>query len=178
MMTSVFFLMIRRPPRSTLFPYTTLFRSVLARVDVPEGTPLSRTMPQPSPLVGALDYELIAHCQPAVDHRRPVSGTFRIRNVNRTVGGLLSSAITQVWGADGLPPATVRLTFAGSAGQSFGAWLAPGIELTLVGDANDYAGKGLSGGVVTVHPSPEATFAAEDNVVVGNTVLYGATAGR
>jgi glutamate synthase domain-containing protein 3 len=151
---------------------------VLAKVDVPDGTPLSRTMPQPSPLVGALDYELIAHCQPAVDHRRPVTGDFTIRNVNRTVGGLLSSAITQVWGADGLPPETVKLTFTGSAGQSFGAWLAPGIELTLVGDANDYAGKGLSGGVVTVRPAPEATFAPEENVIVGNTVLYGATAGR
>ncbi|MGI8623242.1 MAG: glutamate synthase-related protein, partial [Solirubrobacteraceae bacterium] len=152
--------------------------AVLTQLDVPAGTPLSRTMPQPSPLVGALDYELIAHCRDAVDHRWPVSGEFRIRNVNRTVGGILSHAVTKVWGADGLPEGCVKLAFTGSAGQSFGAWLAPGLELTLIGDANDYAGKGLSGGVVTVHPHPDATFAAEENVVVGNTVLYGATAGR
>jgi glutamate synthase domain-containing protein 3 len=151
---------------------------VLATVDVPDGTPLSRAMPQPSPLVGALDYELVAHCKPAVDKRARVSGSFKVRNVNRTVGGILSSVITKVWGAEGLPPKTIELEFQGSAGQSFGAWLAPGIELTLHGDANDYAGKGLSGGVVTVRPSEQATFAAEDSVVVGNTVLYGATAGR
>jgi glutamate synthase domain-containing protein 3 len=151
---------------------------VLARLDVPEGTPMSRTMPQPSPLVGNLDHELIAHCKDAIDHRRPVTGSFRVRNVNRTVGGILSSVITQVWGADGLDEGTIRLRFRGSAGQSFGAWLAPGIDLTLIGDANDYAGKGLSGGVVTVHPPQDATFAAEENVIVGNTVLYGATAGR
>jgi glutamate synthase (NADPH/NADH) large chain/glutamate synthase (ferredoxin) len=83
-----------------------------------------------------------------------------------------------VWGREGLPEGTIQLRFTGSAGQSFGAWLAPGIDLTLVGDANDYAGKGLSGGVITVHPHPDATFVAEENVVVGNTVLYGATAGR
>jgi glutamate synthase (NADPH) large chain len=151
---------------------------VLARLDVPPATPMSRQMPQPSPLVGALDYDLIAHCKRAVDERKPVTGEFRIRNVNRTVGGILSHAITTTWGADGLPEGTIKLTFHGSAGQSFGAWLAPGIELTLVGDANDYAGKGLSGGVVCVHPPEEATFVAEENVVVGNTVLYGASAGR
>ena len=151
---------------------------VLHRLEVLDGTPLSRTMPQQSPLVGALDYDLIAHCKDAIDHRRPVSGEFSVRNVNRTVGGILSSAVTQVWGVDGLPEGTVKLRFDGSAGQSFGAWLAPGIELTLVGDANDYAAKGLSGGVVTVRPPAEATFAAEENVLVGNTVLYGATRGR
>ncbi len=152
--------------------------SVLTHLDVPYGTPLGRTMPQPSPLVGALDYELLEHCKDAVDHRRPVRGEFPVRNVNRTVGGIFSSAVTQVWGAGGLPEGCVQLRFRGSAGQSFGAWLAPGIELTLIGDANDYAGKGLSGGVVCVTPPPEVTFAPAENVIVGNTVLYGATAGR
>ena len=152
--------------------------AVLQEVDVPPGTPLSRQMSQPTPLVGALDWELISHCKPAMDRREPVEGAFAIRNVNRTVGGILSSAVTEVWGRDGLPEGTIRLAFEGSAGQSFGAWLAPGIELTLAGDANDYAGKGLSGGVVCVHPHPSATFVAEENVVVGNTVLYGASAGR
>jgi glutamate synthase domain-containing protein 3 len=107
-----------------------------------------------------------------------VTGDFPVRNVNRTVGGLLSSAVTKVHGAAGLPPGTVRYTLRGSAGQSFGAWLAPGVELTLYGDANDYTGKGLSGGVLTVRPPEDATFNAEENVVIGNTVLYGATSGR
>jgi len=83
-----------------------------------------------------------------------------------------------VHGAAGLPPGTIRYTLRGSAGQSFGAWLAPGVELTLIGDANDYTGKGLSGGVLAVRPPDEATFKAEENVVIGNTVLYGATSGR
>jgi glutamate synthase (NADPH/NADH) large chain/glutamate synthase (ferredoxin) len=94
------------------------------------------------------------------------------------VGGLLSHSVTKARGAAGLPPGTIRYTFHGSAGQSFGAWLAPGIELTLFGDANDYTGKGLSGGVLAVRPPEAATFPAEENVIVGNTVLYGATAGR
>ena len=81
-------------------------------------------------------------------------------------------------GADGLPPETVRFTLRGSAGQSFGGWLAPGVELTLIGDANDYTGKGLSGGVLAVRPPDDAAYVAEENVVIGNTVLYGATAGR
>ena len=81
-------------------------------------------------------------------------------------------------GADGLPPETIRYTLRGSAGQSFGGWLAPGVELTLIGDANDYTGKGLSGGVLAVRPPDDAAYVAEENVVIGNTVLYGATAGR
>jgi glutamate synthase (NADPH/NADH) large chain/glutamate synthase (ferredoxin) len=151
---------------------------VLRAPDVPEGTPLRRLRPQDSPLPAALDWRLIEAAKDAIDRRRPVSGEFAIRNVNRTVGGLLSSAVTEVHGAEGLPPETVRFTLHGSAGQSFGAWLAPGVELTLVGDANDYTGKGLSGGVLAVRPPDTASFRAEENVVVGNTVLYGATAGR
>ena len=81
-------------------------------------------------------------------------------------------------GAAGLPPRTIRFTLRGSAGQSFGAWLAPGVELSLLGDANDYTGKGLSGGVLSVRPPEDSTFKAEENVVIGNTVLYGATSGR
>jgi glutamate synthase (NADPH/NADH) large chain/glutamate synthase (ferredoxin) len=151
---------------------------VLTMPEVPEGTPLRRVRPQDSPLPGALDWTMIEKAKDAIDHRRPVTGEFAIRNVNRTVGGLLSSAVTEVHGAAGLPPETVRFTLRGSAGQSFGAWLAPGVELTLIGDANDYTGKGLSGGVLAVRPPDEAAFVAEDNVVIGNTVLYGATAGR
>ena len=101
-----------------------------------------------------------------------------VRNVNRTVGGLLSHAVTKAHGAAGLPAGTISFTLRGSAGQSFGAWLAPGIELTLVGDANDYVGKGLSGGVLAVRPPDGSAFVAEENVIIGNTVLYGATAGK
>ena len=101
-----------------------------------------------------------------------------MRNVNRTVGGLLSNAVTKAHGAAGLPAGTISFTLRGSAGQSFGAWLAPGIELTLVGDANDYVGKGLSGGVLAVRPPDGSAFVAEENVIIGNTVLYGATAGK
>jgi glutamate synthase domain-containing protein 3 len=145
---------------------------------VPDGTPLRRVRPQDSPLPAALDWRLIEAAKDAIDHKRPVTGQFDVRNVNRTVGGLLSSAVTDVHGAHGLPPETIRFTLRGSAGQSFGAWLAPGVELTLIGDANDYTGKGLSGGVLAVMPPENALFAAEENVLIGNTVLYGATAGR
>ncbi len=151
---------------------------VLNMPEMPGGTTRRRVRPQESPLPGALDWKLIEAAKDAIDHRKPVTGEFAIRNVNRTVGGLLSSAVTKVHGFDGLPPETVRFTLRGSAGQSFGAWLAPGVELTLIGDANDYTGKGLSGGVLAVRPPDGVTFKAEENVIIGNTVLYGATAGR
>jgi glutamate synthase domain-containing protein 3 len=134
----------------------------------PDGVPLRRLHAPDSPLPGHLDYELLGKTE----------GEFEVRNVNRTVGGLFSSALTREHGADGLPAGSVRFTLRGSAGQSFGAWLAPGVELTLCGDANDYTGKGLSGGTLAVRPPEGATFAAEENVIVGNTVLYGATAGK
>jgi glutamate synthase (NADPH/NADH) large chain/glutamate synthase (ferredoxin) len=137
--------------------------NLLRRPDVPDGTPLRRTEPQSSPLASALDWQLI----------ESGGGRFDVRNVNRTVGGLLSNHIT-TRGLDG----EWRFELHGSAGQSFGAWLARGVELTLYGDANDYAGKGLSGGVLAVRPPDDAAFAAEENVIVGNTVLYGATSGR
>jgi glutamate synthase domain-containing protein 2/glutamate synthase domain-containing protein 1/glutamate synthase domain-containing protein 3 len=137
-------------------------------VPAPAGEPRRRLHAPDSPLPGALDYELIGKTE----------GDFQIRNVNRTVGGLYSSALTREYGAQGLPPGSVRFTLRGSAGQSFGAWLAPGVELTLFGDANDYTGKGLSGGTIAVRPPEGSPFPAEENVIVGNTVLYGATAGK
>jgi len=128
----------------------------------PEGAPLRRTHAQEPALEDALDWSLVG----------VEEGEFAIRNVNRTVGGLLSHhAVTR-----GSTPQ--RLTFRGSAGQSFGAWLAEGIELTLIGDANDYVGKGLSGGVLALRPPEDAGFVAEENVIAGNTILYGATSGR
>ena len=103
-----------------------------------------------------------------------------IRNVNRCVGGILSSHIARACGAEGLPPDSIVVRFEGSAGQSFGGWLAPGVTFELEGDTNDYTGKGLSGGVVSVRPSRDMGehFLAQENVIVGNTVLYGATSGR
>ncbi|HYH90573.1 MAG TPA: glutamate synthase-related protein, partial [Solirubrobacteraceae bacterium] len=141
--------------------------------EAPADAPRRRITSQLSPLPGALDWDLIEAARDAIDHRKPVTGSFRIRNVHRTVGGLLSHWVAKVHGAAGLPPETVRFRLDGSAGQSFGAWLAPGVELSLVGDANDYCGKGLSGGVLSVRPPEGSTFPAEDNVIVGNTVLYG-----
>jgi glutamate synthase (NADPH/NADH) large chain/glutamate synthase (ferredoxin) len=134
----------------------------------PEGSPLRRTQPQAPALEDALDWQLLDMTE----------GELEIRNVNRTVGGILSHEVTKQHGAAGLPPGSVRLTFRGSAGQSFGAWLVPGIELTLVGDANDYVGKGLSGGVLALRPPEGAGYVAEENVIAGNTILYGATSGR
>ncbi len=139
---------------------------LLRAPDVPDGTPLRRTEAQVSPIGEALDWQLIDALD---DGRRQ----FAVRNVDRAVGGLLSHHVTR----NGLT-VDVQFEFHGSAGQSFGAWLAPGIELTLVGDANDYVGKGLSGGVVAVRPPEGAAYRAEENVIVGNTVLYGATSGR
>jgi glutamate synthase (NADPH/NADH) large chain/glutamate synthase (ferredoxin) len=151
---------------------------VLREPDVPDGAPRRRTEPQVSPLPGALDHRLIEAAVPALDRGERVLASVRVANVDRTVGGLLSHAVTKRHGRTGLPPGTIRIDLAGSAGQSFAAWLAPGVELSLAGDANDYVGKGLSGGVFSVRPPDGSAFAAEENVIVGNTVLYGATSGR
>ncbi len=151
---------------------------LLLAPDVPADAPLHRNRAQDSPLHGALDWELIERSRAAIEAGTPVEAEVTVRNVNRTVGGLLSSAVTKRHGMGGLPEGTIKFTLRGSAGQSFGAWLAPGIELTLFGDANDYSGKGLSGGTIAVRPPETATFAAEENVIVGNTVLYGATKGK
>ncbi|HEV2296098.1 MAG TPA: hypothetical protein VGR35_19795, partial [Tepidisphaeraceae bacterium] len=114
----------------------------------------------------------------ALERGERVRTELRVENKNRTVGGLLSGEIARRHGAEGLPEGTIEISAAGSGGQSFGGWLAPGVTLTLHGDANDYTGKGLSGGVLTVRPPEGSTFVAEENVVIGNTVLYGATGGR
>ncbi len=151
---------------------------VLRRPDVPEGTALRRIQPPPGVLDDALDWMLIERCEAAIERAEPVVIETPVRNVNRCVGGLLSSRIAERRGAEGLPEETIRVELRGSAGQSFGGWLAPGVSFTLHGDANDYTGKGLSGGVVSVMPPDGVTFLAEDNVIVGNTVLYGATSGR
>ncbi len=125
----------------------------------------------------ALDNELIQRCQPALDDGTPVSCALPIRNINRTVGTMLGSELTRRYGADGLPDDTIQIKFDGSAGQSFGAFVPRGISLTISGDANDYFGKGLSGGTLVIAPSTRSTFVAEENIIIGNVALYGATSG-
>ena len=122
--------------------------------------------------------DLLDLCRPAIERGEEVVAELPIRNVNRVVGTITGSEITRRYGAMGLPEDTIRLHFRGSAGQSFGAFLPPGMSLSLEGDANDYLGKGLSGGKLAVFPPREARFVAEDNIIVGNVALYGATGGE
>jgi glutamate synthase (NADPH/NADH) large chain len=124
--------------------------------------------------------ELIEACAAALDDAQPVSLTRPIRNVNRTVGTMLGAEVTRRYGGAGLPDGTIDIRFSGSAGQSFGAFLPRGITLRLDGDANDYVGKGLSGGRLILRPSPHSapTFKAEEHIIAGNVILYGATAGE
>ncbi len=129
-------------------------------------------------LDGALDHRLIELCRPAIDKMQPVEHSLPIRNVNRTVGTMLGWQVSKRHGLEGLPDNTIRLRFTGSAGQSFGAFVPHGIQLTLIGDSQDYTGKGLSGGRLIVYPHPNSTFDAGENVVIGNVTLYGATGGE
>jgi glutamate synthase domain-containing protein 3 len=126
----------------------------------------------------ALDYKLIDHARDALEHRTPIEIRLPIRNVHRTVGAMLSGEIARRYGSQGLPEDTIRFRFTGSAGQSFGAFLAKGVTLALEGDANDYVGKGLSGGRLIVYPPAASTFLPEENILIGNVALYGATSGE
>ena len=147
-------------------------------VDIPEGKSLYQTETQDHGLEHALDNQLIALCQPALETGEPVQVDLPIRNVNRTVGTRLSGEIARAHGHAGLAPDTIRINLTGVAGQSFGAWLAHGVTLDLTGDANDYVGKGLSGGRIIVRPPAGTGRDPSQNIIVGNTVLYGAIAGE
>jgi glutamate synthase (NADPH/NADH) large chain len=140
--------------------------------------PRRNTTTQDHGLGKALDQQLIRICADALEGRGGIEATMPIRNVNRTVGTLLGYEVTSRFGGQGLPDDTIRLGFHGSAGQSFGAFVPRGITLTLEGDANDYVGKGLSGGRLIIFPPRRSTFAAEDNIIIGNVALYGATSGE
>jgi glutamate synthase domain-containing protein 3 len=122
--------------------------------------------------------KLLALAQPAINDAKQVREALPIINTNRTVGTILSNEIAKKWGEEGLPDGTINFRFTGHAGQSFGAFLAHGVTLELEGDANDYVGKGLSGGRVIVYPPRNAGFKAEENIIVGNVCLYGATRGE
>ena len=148
--------------------------------DSPWEQDLLCTKMQDHGLEQALDQELLRLAEPALAHGEPTSIELPIRNINRTVGTLLGHHVTKRYGGDGLPDGTIDITFTGSAGQSFGAFLPRGITLRLEGDANDYVGKGLSGGRLIIRPPLDAAadFVAEDNIIAGNVILYGATSGE
>ena len=149
---------------------------VRPEVDVSVATYCCQT--QDHGLDRALDRSLIAEAQPALEHRSSVQIQTPIRNRNRAVGATLSWEISKRYGDEGLPPGTIRVEFTGSAGQSFAAFLASGVEFVLEGDSNDYFGKGLSGGLVVAKPPREATFVPENNIIIGNVAFYGGTAGE
>ncbi|HXJ21897.1 MAG TPA: glutamate synthase large subunit, partial [Polyangia bacterium] len=138
-----------------------------------------RTQEQDHGLDASLDVNsILPLCQPAIQRGEKVDVQLPIRNVNRVVGTITGSEVTRKYGPTGLPDDTIKLKFTGSAGQSFGAFVPRGMTLTLEGDANDYVGKGLSGGRIVVYPSRQATFLAEENIIIGNVALYGATSGE
>ena len=151
---------------------------LLAKPEAPDSVARFHCEDQDHGLERALDHELIARSQRALSHREPVTFESPISNANRTVGTMLSGEIAQRYGEDGLPDDTINVTFTGSAGQSFGAFLARGIAFTLEGDSNDYFGKGVSGGRLVVVPPRQSTFVAEESIIVGNVALYGATGGE
>jgi glutamate synthase domain-containing protein 2/glutamate synthase domain-containing protein 1/glutamate synthase domain-containing protein 3 len=154
------------------------FSAILYNPQVPLRVGRRCMVPQDHGLKQALDYKLIDHAQEALERGTPVEFKLPIRNIHRTVGAMLSGEIARRHGSKGLPDDTIKFNFNGSAGQSFGAFLAKGVTLTLEGDANDYVGKGLSGGKIVVYPPRSSTFLPEENILVGNVVLYGATTGE
>ncbi|HSB81514.1 MAG TPA: glutamate synthase large subunit [Candidatus Methylomirabilis sp.] len=154
------------------------FSKILYRPDLPPHVAVRRVQSQDHGLEKALDNRLVALARPALEQGAPVELSLPIRNTNRTVGTILGYHVTKRHGGKGLPDETIRIKFTGSAGQSFGAFLPRGITLTLEGDANDYLGKGLSGGRIIVYPPAGSTFVPEENILVGNVVLYGATSGE
>jgi glutamate synthase domain-containing protein 3 len=152
---------------------------IFYRPEVGPGVERTCTIPQDHGLEKSLDATtLIPLCKPALERGIPISATLPIRNVHRVVGTMLGSEVTRRYGAEGLPHDTIRLHFQGSAGQSFGAFVPRGITLILEGDANDYVGKGLSGGRIIVYPPAGSTFTASENVIIGNVAFYGATGGE
>jgi glutamate synthase (ferredoxin) len=155
------------------------FSKVLHQPEVPTDVGRFCQIAQDHGLEKALDNTvLLKICEPALERKEKVVAALPIRNVNRVVGTILGSEVTRRWGVEGLPEDTIEIHFTGSAGQSFGAFMPKGISFTLEGDANDYVGKGLSGGKIIVYPPPNSTFVPEENIIVGNVALYGATGGE
>jgi glutamate synthase domain-containing protein 2/glutamate synthase domain-containing protein 1/glutamate synthase domain-containing protein 3 len=151
---------------------------VLFRPDVPETVATYCVEEQDHGLERALDNQLIEAALPALEHGKEVRLDFPIRNTNRTACTMLSAEVSRRWGEQGLPPETIKIKLTGSAGQSFGAFLANGVAIELEGDANDYFAKGMSGGRIIMYPPKSASFVPENNIIVGNVSLYGATSGE
>ena len=154
------------------------FSKIFHQPQMPEDVARYHCEQQDHALEKALDHRLIELSRPALDRREKVTVEMPIRNINRTVGTMLSYEIAKRYGHDGLPDETIHARFAGSAGQSFGAFLARGVWLDLIGDTNDYCGKGLSGGRLSVQPSPKFPGEPTQNIITGNVVLYGAICGE
>jgi glutamate synthase (NADPH/NADH) large chain len=154
------------------------FSRVFHQPAMPPEVARHRVEAQDHGLDRALDHEIIKAAAPALDKRQPVRLNFRIRNAHRSVGGMLSGEVARRYGHEGLPDDTIHVDFEGIAGQSFGAFLARGVTFELKGATNDYVGKGMSGGRVVVYPDPSCPAKAEENIVIGNTVMYGAIAGE
>jgi len=154
------------------------FSAVFAPPDPSSGCPLRRVRNQADTRKGHLDGKILEQAAGCIETGKPAAIEMPIRNIHRTVGAILSHRIYKRHGAEGLPDGTLEITLRGSAGQSFGAFLAPGVTLRLVGESNDYLGKGLSGGRIVVQTPPESPFIPMNNVIVGNTLLYGATSGE
>ncbi|WP_179714430.1 glutamate synthase large subunit [Nocardioides lianchengensis] len=147
--------------------------------ELPEGAALRNTTGQDHGLEKSLDVTtLVPLAAPALESKEPVRAQVEIRNVHRTVGTILGHEVTKRYGGEGLPEGTIDITFTGSAGQSFGAFVPQGVTLRLEGDANDYVGKGLSGGRIVIRPDRAATFKSHEQIIAGNTIAYGATSGR
>ena len=152
--------------------------AILYNPPVPSRVARRCVHPQDHGLRLALDHQLVEHSLDALLSLSPVEINLPVRNVHRSVGAMLSGEVARRYGSGGLPDDTLRIHLNGSAGQSFGAFLAKGVTLTLEGDANDYVGKGLSGGRIVVYPPRKSVFAPEENTLIGNVVLYGATSGE
>jgi glutamate synthase (NADPH/NADH) large chain len=150
---------------------------VLYKEPAEDGVSLYQTEVQDHLMSDVLDWKLLAAAQPAIDKQTKVNASFPIKNTDRTTGTIVSNEITKVYKATGLPEDTIHFKFQGTAGQSFGAFNTKGVTLELEGDANDYFGKGLSGAQLIVYPDKKATFVPEENIIIGNVALYGATSG-
>lgn len=154
------------------------FSNIFYRPEIAEDASLRLSSEQAYKLEDNLDWKILEQAQAAIEEKKPVKIEMPILNTHRTVGTILSNRVVVKHGAEGLADGTIDIAFTGSAGQSFGAFLAPGITLRLTGDSNDYLGKGLSGGRIVVQKPKESLFAAHENIIVGNTLLYGATSGE
>jgi glutamate synthase domain-containing protein 3 len=154
------------------------FSAILYNPPVPSRVARRRVQAQDHGLEQALDHKILGQVHDALETLSPIEVNLPVRNVHRSVGSMLSGEIARRYGSAGLPDDTVRIQLTGSAGQSLGAFLAKGVTLTLEGEANDYVGKGLSGGRIVVYPPRASGFAPEENILIGNVALYGATSGE